>query len=205
MLMVTNNNRGLLDLRASLMQLSERADKAGPLCAEIVSGSEPRWYIVVTTPGQEGIAAGHLIGRRFGVYQPRFPDPKIIRGRKQRRWRNLFPCYLFVFVWDAERHARRILACPGVARMLCIGERPVPVPFDVIDHLRAEENKLNPVQYTIDVVRVRKRRKKRTQVTEQKVVEADPDDIISVSSKSYWTLDEPERFSLLHKALGLPE
>lgn len=207
MLMVPKNN-GLFDLTKTLASVAGKVERQGPLDAEVVPGIEPGWYVVITQPGQDGIVGGHLIGRRFGIYQPRFPLTTIQRGRKVTRWHNFFPGYLFVFVWGIHRHARRIQSIPGVSRLLYKAGTDIPakVPFDLIDHIRAEENKENPIQYTEQVVRMRKRRKKRSLEKEEKTYQVDPDEIVSTYSKSYWARTEvAERFDLLHKALGLPQ
>lgn len=203
MLMI-NKNAGLFDIATTLSSISSKVEKTGPLDAEIVPGKEPRWFIVVTQPGHEGIAAGHLIGHRFGIYQPQEKTIIKVRGRPQPRTRNLFPTYLFVYVWDIEKHARRILCMPGVQRLLCAGDKPVAVPFHVIDHIRAEENALNPIDIPMDAV-TKKKRKRRRRRGKDRTVQNVQEEIVATYSKSYWArLEEPERFDLLHKALGLP-
>lgn len=207
-MLMKRKNTGLFDLAATLITVTSRVEKHGPLDAEIVPGVEAAWYIAVVQPGQEGVAAGHLIGRRFGIYQPRYPDTKIERGRKVTRWRKIIPGYLFIFVWDIERHERRIIAIPGVQRLLRPhgSDLPIKVRDAEIDRLRAQENIDNPIRYTVETMKVRKRRKKRTMERHETVVQCDPDEIVAVTSKSYWhKAADGEHVSLLEKALGLPQ
>jgi transcription antitermination factor NusG len=206
MLMVPRNN-GLFDISKTLMSVTSRVEKQGPLDAEIVPGIEAGWYILITQPGQGGIASSHLIGRRFGVYEPRFPTTTIERGRKVTRWRNFVQGYIFVFVWGIDAHRRRILSVPGVQRLLCTfpSDTPFKVPDALIDKLRAQENLENPIQYSV-AIKARKRRKKRRLDKQEKLVQAEAEDIVSVSSKSYWsTAVEAVHVNLLEKALGLPQ
>lgn len=181
--------------------------RIGPREAEIVSGIEGKWLIVRVEGGREGTAAAHLVGRRFGVYLPQFPEVLIIRGRKVERLRNLFPGYLFVYVWDVSRHLRRIMAVPGVIEVMTRNDQPVIVSDAKINEIRAQEESEWPLITTVDIVRIRKRRKKYSQVHETKQVHVEPQDIISTRSAGWIRgiahLDDDERISKLHVALGL--
>lgn len=185
----------------------ERSERQGPLDAELVpnGGGEPHghWWAVTTLPNHEGIAAAHLIARRFGIYLPQFSHSLMRRGRKVNYTRNMLPGYIFVFVWDISRHWRRILSVPGASGML-----PRPVPDHMIDDLRGEENKLNPEFAMEQVIKYRKRRRqKRQQIIVSELTPIVKGEIVSVHAKSYWTgietLEPEQRISKLHIALGL--
>lgn len=173
-----------------------------PLATILPEEAKGRWYIATTLPNHENIAAAHLIARRFGLYQPRKPSSYIIKGKKRSVMRNLAPGYLFVLVWDIDRDFRRILAVPGVTGII-----NMPVPDKQVNKLRAAENSERPLVYVDDVVKVRKRRKKYTQVTRREEVSVDQDEIVSVTCYDAWAeiaaLAEPERIGKLHTALGL--
>lgn len=203
MLMVPRNSP--IDVSRALMAVADRVEKQGPMNAEIVPGAEPGWFIVVTHPGQESVAAGHLIGRRFGIFQPQGCRRWISKtGKKCSRTYNLFPTYLFIFVWDIDKHQRRILGVPGVQRILCSDDKPVRVPEKEIIQIKQAENAANPIFAEFQEVKVRKRRRGKSDTQLVTVYrQIGPDDVVSVSSKSYWNVEEPERFDLLHKALGL--
>lgn len=201
MLATLSDNERYLAMAA---QLDERR---GPRDAEMVPGHEGQWLIVRTEGGREQTAAAHLIGRRFGVYLPHFKETLVVRGRKMERTRMLFPGYLFVFVWGASQHVRRILAVPGVIEVMMIGGRPAIVPDDLIDRIREQENCHWPMVTTVDVVKVRKRRKKYSQVTVTKEVHVTSEDIVFVRAagwiKGITDLADEERIGKLHHALGL--
>lgn len=196
--------------QASVEFSNRRAEKDGPYAAQIVPGQEPQWCIVTTQPGEDGVAAGHLAGRGFGVYQPQIRSVEIRRGRKVDVVRNMFPGYLFVFVWGLSQHTRRILGCTGVRDFLrTTGGKPVVVPDELVDHVRAQENRQNPITLPVEAIAKRARRKKRAKTREeqQRLVPVEDNEIVSVSAWSAMRdiseLDQDGRISALHVALRL--
>lgn len=113
---------------------------AHPLNAQIRPNCTPRWYVVVVVPGCENRASGHLIGRRFGVFDP-FGQVKVVqRGRVRIKTERLLPGYLLVFAWDIEQQQRRVRACPGVLDILRKGDGTAAVvPDELIDYLQGKE------------------------------------------------------------------
>lgn len=85
------------------------------------------WHVVAAIPGQEMIAAAHLIARHAAVYLP-------IKDGKP-----FLPGYLFVFAWGIDAQWRKILGAPGIGGVLASGERMRPIPDGVIDYLRVRE------------------------------------------------------------------
>lgn len=191
-------------------------DGASALNAEIVAGTEPGWYIIETFANHERIAAAHMVGRRFGVFVPEKEETVVRRGRKIATTRLLFTGYVFVFVWDIERHFRRLTAIPGVMRVICRsgGGQPVPVKISdkMIDDIRAVENKhrpLPPILAESGVIGIKKKRRwrKSRQKPQDDANAIDPT-IVAVRPWSAFqdaliTLDEQGRNQTLHRALGL--
>lgn len=190
--------------------------KQGGFGAEIVPETEGKWLIVVTMPGEEGLASAHLIARRFSIYQPLVRDVRITRGRKIERMRPMYRNYLFVYAWDVKRHARRILSCPGTHHLLTKedGLTPVEVPWSVINEIRAVENRENPMLLRVEQMfgskKIRRKKNKkgrwRAEAPEAKQ-EAEDHTIVRVYpfgfSRSLGTWDDEAEVSALHKALGL--
>lgn len=197
----------LSDNERYLAMAAQYERRIGPRDAEMVPGIEGKWLIVRAEGGREQTVAAHLAGRRFGIYLPQFPETLIVRGRKIDRLRNLFPGYVFVFVWGVQQHIRRILAVPGVIGMVMRGDVPAVLPFHVIEQIRAQEECDWPLVTTVDIVHVRKRRKKYSQYTETKLIHVAPEDIVSVRAagwiKGLTDLSDEERNSALQSALGL--
>jgi transcription antitermination factor NusG len=185
---------------------------ANPINAEARPGTTAAWYVVETLPSHERIAAGHLSGRRFGVYVPEVERTEMRAGRKIKAVRPMFPGYLFVFTWGIKDNAGKIMACPGVWRMMLIGDRFAVLPDEAIDVIRAEENKHRPLSITIESVSLGKRkyngwRKIRRENQAQQAIE--DNQIVSVRAWSAFTdglrqaVDGGGRNQILRKILGL--
>lgn len=120
-------------------QATERA-LHDPIIAHIRPGTKAGWYVVVVLPGHENVASGHLIGRRFGVFDPFGMVTVVMRGRKRTKHQRLLPGYLLVFAWDIEDQKDRIRNCPGVVDIL---KRPdgsaADVPDVLVDYLQGKE------------------------------------------------------------------
>jgi transcription antitermination factor NusG len=182
---------------ASIRQSDERR---GPFAAEIVEGCTPHWHVLITAPAHEQIAAAHLVARGFGIYHPTFEQkvPRCGARAAHVARRPLLPGYLFLFVWDLNRHWRRVRACPGVIDLLLDGSgRPAIVAEEMIDYLQAKEFSESGFRNF-----KRNRRKRRG---------AQPSDIEDyiVTIKTYSALegieqlDQDQRSNLFRKAMGL--
>lgn len=180
------------------LEISAAIDlKSGPYSAEIVPDMDPHWHAITHAPSASERAAKFLVDRNFGIYVPTFEQTWVTRGRKITRRLPLFPGHIFVFVWDVLRHWRRIKSCPGVVGILTVDQRPVIIPDKAIDRMQGIE--FNGIQ----VERPKRRRRKKNRPIEDE----NDNDIMSISTKSYWSkiaeLDDQDRIGVLHKALGL--
>lgn len=202
----------LPSLSDHLLQIAARATErahANPYGAEITP--EPaRWHVIVTEPNREATAAGHLIGRGFGIYLPEYDEVVISRGRKRVLHQKMFPGYLFVFVWSIERQWRRMAACTGVSRLLRNGDQPAVVTDEQINEIQTKEfNRL--VNDTPLVAVSGPKRKKRLKRWERELEKHACEQMIEgnfrVTTKSYFadieTLDAHSRNHRLHRALGI--
>lgn len=195
----------LPDLHEHLAELASQATEraqADPFQAEIMAAFG-RWHVIITEPNREATAVRHLSSRGFGVYLPECDTELTVRGRQRTFHRPMFTGYVFVFTWQIDQHRRRIEACTGVAAILQQERRdgdPVPVVID--DHWIEE---IQATEFNLLLVRrgtvPRRRRRRRHQV------EVDDDEVVRISTKSYFTgiekLATQERNSVLHRALGL--
>lgn len=174
--------------------------------AEIDPGQSAAWYVVVTGPGQEKTAAGHLAGRRFGVYVPEIEETVIKRCIKRTITTPLFRGYVFTFVWGINRHWGRIAACPGVSDLLRHANGDAPsLPDQIIDQIRTIENAYRPLKMTVESVSMKKRyRKTRNNIKE---VDIHENEIVGVCAYSPFNrigeLDAESRNGVLRRALGL--
>lgn len=206
MTFISNEEFAAIERRAlEITAIIELRD--GPFSAEIVPDCSPRWHLIETLTGQEEKAVEFLVDRHFGVFMPKFQDDAelILDGVNICGGRGLiFPGHIFVFVWDIERHWRRIRTCPGVLRVLMNRpEHPVIVSDSAIDFIQALQFGKSPAP--------RGKKKSRKAKYQEKYLQPNTaengKDIISITTKSYWrdigALDGAGRNHLLHKALGL--
>ena len=99
-----------------------------------------RWYAIQTRPHQEDKAAFNLRRQGFGVFLPKYSRLRRHGRKLERVERPLFSGYLFVAVDMARQRWRSIQSTFGVARLVCSGDRPTPVPDQVIDGLRRRQD-----------------------------------------------------------------
>lgn len=184
--------------------------RRGPYDAEIVEGCSPSWHVFTCLPAHEKIAAGHLVGRRFGIYLPERERQGFTRGRFWKRRSLLLPGYIFVFTWDLLRHKRRIEACPGILHVLMQGQNPAVIPDELINRIRRAENGERPISYDVEVEQVIRKGRRRESRKYKKTVLITTDEITAVHSYGWRSgddelgHDQPERrVSAFHKAMGL--
>ncbi len=186
--------------------------EVNPLAAQIVRGVVPAWYVLQIAPAHERIAAQRLAERRFGVFLPECAHVAFKHGRRTSALKPMFPGYVFIFAWlDGGNHHRALL-CPGVLDFLRrVDLAPAVIPDALIDAVRAEENKQQPV--TVDregyhMVRPRKRGFRRYRKIVQDSHAIEDNQIIGVHTWSALRdgvrqLDDTERNRLLLDALGV--
>lgn len=202
-----NMARVYADVAAQALEHQRRRDeRAGPFNAELVD-CRPLWHVVTAVPNEERIAAAHLAGRRFGVYLPEYEGDVVRRGAKAHRVGLLLPGYIFLFVWDIERHLRRIHACPGVLRVVMAGSMPAVIEDKDIDKIRAAENEERPLRATVEVLTRRKGKRRHLRPTKREVI-IGGDEIVRMQCYSPFSeaLRHPDaevRVSAFHKAMGL--
>lgn len=166
---------------------------------ELRIGHKPQWYALRTIPGQERIAAAHLVGRRFPIYLPE----RRIEG-KTRTTEPLFIGYIFVMVWDIGFHHERMRACPGVMGIVKNADGDFAVFGQTeMERIYELENEFNPLITAENVSRKRRWRRVRREM--ESIELASDYDVISVSCRDALRdgLDSGERKNVLRRALGL--
>ena len=98
-----------------------------------------RWFVARTHARAEAKALAHLRRQGFEAYLPRYAKTRRHARREERVVAPLFPRYLVVRL-DLNRHRwRSVNGTLGIERLICHGERPVPVPAGVIEDLKCQE------------------------------------------------------------------
>lgn len=99
-----------------------------------------RWYVVHTQIHGEGRAQFNLERQNFEVYLPKYRKYRRHARRVEPVGRPLFPRYLFVR-FDLERTRWRVInGTVGVAHLVSHGDRPVAVPDQVVDAVKARHD-----------------------------------------------------------------
>ncbi len=95
-----------------------------------------RWYVVHTHASAEALAKQHLTRQGFNVFLPRYRKLRRHARRVDRVLAPLFPRYLFVNMDLSNERWRAILSTVGVARLICHGDIPAPVPERVVEEIQ---------------------------------------------------------------------
>ncbi len=98
------------------------------------------WFAAHTQPKSEEKAAQHLIRQGFSIYLPRYMKRRSHSRKIDFVSAPLFPRYIFDAMDVAVARWRTISSTVGVSHLICNGNKPVSVPENVIDAIRAKEN-----------------------------------------------------------------
>jgi transcription elongation factor/antiterminator RfaH len=98
-----------------------------------LENSQRDWYVVYSKPHKEQQAQYHLGLKRVESFFPRLYLPGSVQ--KKKRIIPLFPNYFFVRIHlPTEYHY--VIWSPGVKKIVCFSETPVPIEDSVIDFLQ---------------------------------------------------------------------
>ncbi|NKB20006.1 MAG: transcriptional activator RfaH [Alphaproteobacteria bacterium] len=99
-----------------------------------------QWYVVQSHALAENKAQFHLKRQGFEVYLPRYLKRR--RHARKTDWvpAPLFPRYMFLHM-DTERSRwLSIRSTIGVSQLVCQGNRPTPVPDEIVESIRERES-----------------------------------------------------------------
>jgi transcriptional antiterminator RfaH len=94
-----------------------------------------KWCVVQTQRCMEDKAAYQLRSQDFRTFLPRYEKTRRHARRVETVLRPLFPGYLFVSIDPSVQQWRSINSTIGVTRLICVGDRPIPLPAKVIDEI----------------------------------------------------------------------
>ncbi len=99
-----------------------------------------RWFVVRTHPQGEFKALGHILRQGFDAYLPKYLKRRRHARKTDTVQSPLFPRYLFVGM-DPERARWRALnSTVGVSELICHDGRPTPLPDEVVEELKRQED-----------------------------------------------------------------
>jgi transcriptional antiterminator RfaH len=96
----------------------------------------PVWFAVQARPRQESLARINLQRQGYRPYLPTIAMKKRRRGRWQNVVEPLFPGYLFVQLQQGADDFAPIRSTLGVRDLVRCGQRPLPVPARLVEHLQ---------------------------------------------------------------------
>jgi transcriptional antiterminator RfaH len=98
------------------------------------------WFVASTQLGSEYKALLNLQRQNIECYFPRY-----IKQRRHARKIDtvaapLFPGYMFIRMDRSTTAWRKINSTFGIRSLICAGERPLPVPENIVDEIRQNED-----------------------------------------------------------------
>ncbi len=118
------------------------------------------WYVVHTLSGHEQKAKRYLEaaarekGLQDQISEILIPTEDVIEMRQGKRrtvQRKFFPSYILVNMEITKESQALITSTPGVTNFLTSGGKPVPVPVEEIDRIRARADGIEASEYKIEI------------------------------------------------------
>ena len=161
------------EVRAELLRPVQSYD---PRAAQIAPGIDPQWHVFEIASRK---VEDELAKRQFGIYVPECQETIIRRGVPIERRFQMFPGYVFVFVWPTDENWNKIVNVRGVVRS--IGS----LTDAEVDFIRLVENHARPIhlEYFDEVQEVPRKKRKRWRKA-RKVIVSVPDEIIKTRAWS---------------------
>lgn len=108
------------------------------------------WYVVWTKPNAEHTVESHLKRQNFRTYLPVLS--RAIKHARKTTFveKPLFACYLFTELNLKTERWRSINSTYGVRSLLMAGERPLPVPNELVKVLMQRQIERESSERTID-------------------------------------------------------
>ena len=119
-------------ISSTLAQIEPVLPLSAPECD---AAAEVQWYAAYTSANHEKRVARQLEWRSVEHFLPVYESVRRWKDRRVRLQLPLFPGYVFVRL--ALRDRLRVLAVPGVARLVGFNGHPTPVPAVDIEAIRA--------------------------------------------------------------------
>lgn len=98
----------------------------------------PSWYVIQCKGGESFRAAEHLTNQGYEVFHPVLSSQRKRQGKLTIVTEPLFPYYLFICLDQVASNWGPIRSTRGVLRLITFGNRPVAVPSQLIETLRAQ-------------------------------------------------------------------
>jgi transcription antitermination factor NusG len=110
-----------------------------------------RWYVAMTLPRKERVAAANLENQGFRSFLPL----QLVTHRHARKFRTelvpVFPRYIFAILNIDTQRWRSVNGTFGIARLITDGERPLWVPPGIVETLILSSNRRGALMFEPDL------------------------------------------------------
>jgi transcription elongation factor/antiterminator RfaH len=93
-----------------------------------------RWFALYTKPHKEYMVQGLLHNQQIETYLPEIAVA--VRRRDRRDKKPFFPHYLFACLDPHSDQMAKVHWTPGLRRVVSAGGQPVPIPDEIVAHIR---------------------------------------------------------------------
>ena len=105
----------------------------------------PKWYVIYTKAGSEGIAKSQLEQKNVPVFLPKISERHYCSEREEVRTKPLFPNYVFANMSFPNDYYKVIWA-KGVKRIIGNGQEPVALDDSIVAFLMKQANEKGVIQ-----------------------------------------------------------
>ena len=109
---------------------------------------DPRWYVVQSRPHKELYAATNLERQGFRPFVPQLRKTVRHARRTKTILAPLFPRYLFVSLDLSRDLWRSVRGTFGVSWLVMDGDRPRPVPRDLVEQIIASTHNADGIDFS---------------------------------------------------------
>jgi transcription antitermination factor NusG len=110
-----------------------------------------RWYVAMTLPRKERVAAANLENQGFRSFLPL----QLVTHRHARKFRTelapVFPRYIFAILNIDTQRWRSVNGTFGIAHLITDGERPLWVPPGIVETLMLSSNRRGALMFESDL------------------------------------------------------
>jgi transcription elongation factor/antiterminator RfaH len=94
-----------------------------------------RWYVAMTLPRKERVAAANLDNQEFRTFLPLQIETRRHARTFKTELAPVFPRYIFVILNIDTQRWRSVNGTLGISRLITEGERPLAVPLGIVETL----------------------------------------------------------------------
>ena len=131
-------------------RFEKRPIDASRFCLE----SGERWYVAMTVPRKERLAAAQLDNQRYRSFLPLQLETRRHARKFTTVLAPVFPRYIFVILDVGRQRWRSVNGTLGVQRLITDGERPSAVPPGVVETLIQSSDERGALIYKTDTLAV---------------------------------------------------